>query len=339
MSLTDGVYASWNINGNALDELGVRDLTVTNASLVNGPYGVVNGGYDTQGEAYYLSATNMSFITPSGDYTVAGWVYWNGPVGDGRNTQSIWIGGSGVSDRNGFTVADKDYVYSSTNIVTGAVGYQSYNGSSYNGVRANTSYALPVGEWVHYACVSNSGVKTLYINGVSIGDSNHLYQINPSNVFRFSYISKNTSGYGSFNGIYGPHTVWSRPLTAAEVAEHGSYARGYPWATDWTFDYDNSIINVGTISPITSEPFVDDKSSYNNFKTTTSNAPTSWNDNIGILLMDDNGTLHDIGLNGELTINPISSAKYVLVNKSNTDFQVDMFDERGRPLITRFKYS
>lgn len=107
--------------------------------------------------------------------------------------------------------------------------------------------------------------------------------------------------------------------------------------TAWDFDYSVGTITVGT-DTLTSDKFVDDGNDYTTFTTITSNAPQDWLDDVQLYIVDDSATDHAIGWNDTITITATSFAKYKLVNTSGSDFSVDMFDSRGRPLITKFVY-
>ena len=107
----------------------------------------------------------------------------------------------------------------------------------------------------------------------------------------------------------------------------------------WTFDYDNELITVENSSMI-SDKFVDDGNSYTTFTTVTLNAPTDWTDDIQLYIVDDTSTDHAIGWNDTITLPSSTSwAKYKMTNTSGVQFTVDMFDERGRPLITKITVS
>lgn len=107
--------------------------------------------------------------------------------------------------------------------------------------------------------------------------------------------------------------------------------------TAWNFNYSSGSITVGT-DTLTSDDFVDDGNSYTTFTTITLNAPSGWDD-VQLYIIDDSSVSHAIGWNDTITISATSSASYKMVNTTGADFNVDMFDSRGRPIITKLNYS
>ena len=107
--------------------------------------------------------------------------------------------------------------------------------------------------------------------------------------------------------------------------------------TTWDFDYTNDQISVGT-DVLVGDKFVQDGSSYTTFTSSSINLVTAWEDDVELYIVGDDDVEHLIGWNETITITATAYAYYKLKN-TTTDFDVSMFDSRGRPMITQIKYA
>ena len=169
------------------------------------------------GTGDYLSiASNTAINLSSGDFTIEGWVYWNGA-------------------NNIATILDKDGVYGSSyssygvslngsQFISFYVG--SGNGTSYNqGISSNT--ALIKNTWTYFAAVKNGTTLTLYQNGINVASATQTGTIidggkalligyaagQPSNIYWDGYLSnvRIVKGTAVYTSNFTPPTT---PLTA-----------------------------------------------------------------------------------------------------------------------------
>ncbi len=104
----------------------------------------------------------------------------------------------------------------------------------------------------------------------------------------------------------------------------------------WNFDRTTGIITVGTTT-YSSEDYVDDTFSYIRVKVKTENFPQAFKDDVQLYIVTDGG---DVAANWDedTTFTATTTQAYKLVNTTSGDFNVDMFDQYGKPLIMRIEY-
>jgi hypothetical protein len=85
---------------------------------------------------------------------------------------------------------------------------------------------LPLGQWVHVACVGEAGTSRMYIDGVEVATAGDPGQGSAKNVADIA-IGDNSSAFGEpLDGQLAAVRVWSRTLSPAEVAEAALAAGG-----------------------------------------------------------------------------------------------------------------
>ena len=122
---------------------------------------------DFDGSGDYLSVPASSdFSFGTGDFTIEGWIYKDT---NSHNKCIFTLGDTGTTGGSGeATSLGLNWSNSNRLIVFGDSNYIISNSAANN--------TAPVGQWIHFALVKNSGVLTLYTNGVSQASYNSSQQ-------------------------------------------------------------------------------------------------------------------------------------------------------------------
>jgi hypothetical protein len=234
--LTSDLILHYKFDGNTANVAGGASGAGTlqnSAALTTG-----NAGYE--GEAIYLSTPDKTgdqvdyLQLPADiplydtDFTVAEWVkLTDNPTGAPVNYFSIGFdGGKGVTVQSRWD--GKIHFHINNNTAPGAI--------------ASSSAVLPVDEWIHiaitakYTAGSETGVGTLYINGVAVATATELPKINVASA---SEISNNYIGRAYWNdpgmkGYVDDFRIYTRALSAYDIAklyvgEGKAFSRQYPF--------------------------------------------------------------------------------------------------------------
>ena len=188
-------YRSYPGSGTTITDLaGTADFTISGDPTFNS-----DGYWDLDGSGDIFTCSNDlgSPTTVSNDF----WINIQGETNNTRN-----INGSGTS----FGVS-RWSIYLTTNTTL----------RLYRGGYFNCTTALSTTAW-NYVCVTNDGSTTQwYINGTAANNGSQGVNKAAQSTFVIG------NGYnGNFNGRMGPHRMYNRVLSAAEVSQNFNAQRG-----------------------------------------------------------------------------------------------------------------
>ena len=227
----EGLVALWGLNGDANDELGVNNGTVSGATAGEA-YGVVGQGYYFDGDGDYVDAgNNVDELIQSGTYSIGFWFNPNDDLNDIPNNladeQVLINKDAGALTNEGAFVMKMD---ATTDKIQFA-GWDNDGRMVFNVFGDNTDWDTNV--WYHVVVVYNSTGYNFYLNGADDGYSSD------SSTFGSDdgtfYIGQSPDANRQFfNGSIDEVRIYNRSLTQAEIQnlyELGSYH--IEWA-DWT---------------------------------------------------------------------------------------------------------
>ena len=143
--------------GNLFDYgvLGISFAQVLNSStssltFKSGKYGAA--AYFTG--AYLIAPYVPAFYFGAGDFTIEGWLYWNGPAGTSQSVICQWADGGTAGWRVGINTSGEVFF-----------DYRTTSGSTNPSKGAGTG-RLSTGVWTHFAVVRASGMLSIYLGGV-----------------------------------------------------------------------------------------------------------------------------------------------------------------------------
>lgn len=194
------------------------------------PYSIDTRG--TDGGLRILSVAESAF--EAGDFTYETWIYASSLS---NNYNAIlghtWAGGGGL-------------FYART---SGALHF-------YNGGNITNSGIINIGQWFHVSCVRQSGVMTIYVDGVSKVSGANTSLVTDTNL----YVGENQGGNEEFQGyIWRPHVLNVAKYTANFIPQKdygiitGSLMLIEANATGFTDLVGNVVINNGAV-PIEIQP-------------------------------------------------------------------------------------
>lgn len=206
-TIQDGLIFYYPMNGNSNDASGNGINGISNAGVTP----AVNR-FDEVGQALRFNGTTGFIDVPDAsyftgiDFTVSAWInptswnFWSRVLdfGNGPNNNNI--------------------ILAATNGSVGRPAIQIFNGAAPGNVYTSPSgVTAPIGQWTHLTFTYQSGVSTLYLNGVSVASGVHPA---PVNVVRtFCYIGRsNWSQDGYYNGLMDDLRVYNRSLNTEEIA-------------------------------------------------------------------------------------------------------------------------
>jgi len=104
----------------------------------------------------------------------------------------------------------------------------------------------------------------------------------------------------------------------------------------WDFDYPTNIVTYG-ISPMTSENIISDGDQFTKCELSIINPRDDFTDYITVSIITPDGTY--TFTDGKTTFPATDSFQYKLTNSSGSQQTVDMFDDNGKVMILKFKYT
>ena len=213
----DGLYAYYPFNGDADDVIGDNFGTVMgNASLTSDRFGTDNKAYSFDGSDDYISLHEPWF---DGNPSVSAFTY------------STWIYVDGYPNQQS-SINTKEGYWRTGGIQLGTSGQIVFGGSqpSPNAYHdwSTSSSAITVGQWNHIAVTFTNSNLRIYINGqLSVDEtasiSNWTFtwsdQGNSTNTNLIGAVAPASGVTKFFSGKIDDFAMWSRALTANEVAE------------------------------------------------------------------------------------------------------------------------
>ena len=213
----DGLYAYYPFNGDADDVIGDNFGTVMgNASLTSDRFGTDNKAYSFDGSDDYISLHEPWF---DGNPSVSAFTY------------STWIYVDGYPNQQS-SINTKEGYWRTVGIQLGTSGQIVFGGSqpSPNAYHdwSTSSSSITVGQWNHIAVTFTNSNLRIYINGqLSVDEtasiSNWTFtwsdQGNSTNTNLIGAVAPASGVTKFFSGKIDDFAMWSRALTANEVAE------------------------------------------------------------------------------------------------------------------------
>ena len=213
----DGLYAYYPFNGDADDAIGDNFGTVMgNASLTSDRFGTDNKAYSFDGSDDYISLHEPWF---DGNPSVSAFTY------------STWIYVDGYPNQQS-SINTKEGYWRTVGIQLGTSGQIVFGGSqpSPNAYHdwSTSSSAITVGQWNHIAVTFTNSNLRIYINGqLSVDEtasiSNWTFtwsdEGNSTNTNLIGAVAPASGVTKFFSGKIDDFAMWSRALTANEVAE------------------------------------------------------------------------------------------------------------------------
>ena len=158
ISNMNGIVAWWRFEGNANDEIGSSDGTVTGPIIADGKYG---SSYKFDG----LTGTG------SGDYITLG---DNSNLEEDNFSISVWVKKEGDGDRTGSILskysssAAREFIFSYA-IDTDVIYLTVYNAAQTG--KTLVSYTIPSGSWYHVVVTKEGENAKMYVNGNLVNSS------------------------------------------------------------------------------------------------------------------------------------------------------------------------
>ncbi len=205
-----GVPAGTDWWGNSgQDLLGSHNLSVV-GNVAFTP-SVVGNAFDFSAGGYAETADQQPILTQTDNWSFETWVDWKGPTG--LASQTIFSNGNGGNNGFGLEVWDAGYpsIPSSQNASGELLGLFG------NVALYNTGVFLPINTPVHLGLVPQSGVLTLYVNGIAEFSQTTANPITPAQFGdRPGFSLSNISAF-AFNGQIDSPALYSTPLSASQV--------------------------------------------------------------------------------------------------------------------------
>jgi hypothetical protein len=200
--IVPALWGYYPLNGDTLDASGNgNDGTAVGGTYVDGKDGQAMLFSAAGGDDYVdLGTGNPSART--GQLSVSLWLNWNG-------LSTEWQGVIGKRDN----WAGNDMMWHlEVDLNSGELGANREGGQYIGG------YGVPVeGEWEHCAFSTNGTTGTLYRDGAQVGSGAFTYGTDPESEVVFG--CDNAGGWNGFNGALDEVRIYSKVLSADEVAE------------------------------------------------------------------------------------------------------------------------
>ncbi|MFN0131796.1 MAG: LamG domain-containing protein [Phycisphaerales bacterium] len=198
----------------AADSVGSNPGTLVSAAWATG---YDNGGTQCNGVGSYIEVANSSSLQITSALTAAGWMRCDSTSSwpTGSVTSPLVRKGTSEPSNYALQVVDSKLAMFLDDVDT-------------IGIRGNTT--LGVGQWYHLAATWDGTTVRLYVNGVL--DNTPTARAAPIGIDTRVLNIGGRSGGERFNGIIDDVRLYSRALTAAEVAALAQGER--PKITDWT---------------------------------------------------------------------------------------------------------
>lgn len=195
---TNGLVSYYSFNGNANDISGNTNNGIVNgARLTNDRFGIMNNAYEFINSSINVPMNNLLHNLPIRTFSC--WFYANGNQNGGRIYETTYLnGGIAVSNGNNLEAwyYNGNYECNVTNINTGTLN-----------------------QWHNliYITNSNTGLGTIYLDGIFVANRTGLGTISPSNwQNQFLKIGMGASNE-AFNGKIDDIGIWNRALTQVEI--------------------------------------------------------------------------------------------------------------------------
>lgn len=170
-------------------------ITLYNGVVIN------ESGAHFDGVDDYMIRNSFNDISKNNDFTISFYVYPNNVASD---ITSVLVNDNGGSDRVGFSYRDTDNL-----------NFGIYDGSTYlNDARQKVDIDLQ--QWNYITLVYNSGIATLYKNGVDAGFNTGQPILSSNNKFSLS-ASGTPDRY--FNGSIKDVKIYNRALSESEIID------------------------------------------------------------------------------------------------------------------------
>ena len=222
--LTNGLVSVWEldeVDGEvAVESFGHNDCSIHGAQP--NQQGIVGKSYYFDGADYLKSSRNVGFSGNS-PRSVSAWAKRTAENSD----KFILYSGTWSSD-NKYTF----WYYSSLRV-------------DFHGTSHNTSFVMPINEWVHIVATYDGSISRAYINGVPASTPSYTKVINTLNTPM--EIGGEESRGRNWTGYIDQVAVWNRVLTESEISQLYNSGNGLPY-TEWS---GTTQLSGGTISPDT----------------------------------------------------------------------------------------
>lgn len=283
-SLRNGLVSAWNFNGDALDDVGSNDGTVSDATITQS--GVSAQAYDFDGNDDGIYLADDSFD----DYnegTVSAWINLStlgltGTIlGVGSSASTAPAFGLRVSTNNNL-----EYVYKN----------DAASGLAYG----NGGTALSGSTWYHVVFTSDGSTLKMYLNGseetVTMGSGSNLGQwfsdIGTTYVHKYS-LGFNTSAankINDFDGLIDEVGVWDRALTSTEVSALYNSGTGKVFDKETQTFIDGDELRIGVVASYSLDENALDNTIQNNDGTVSGATSDTTNEKLGTGCYDFDGT-------------------------------------------------
>jgi hypothetical protein len=174
--------------------------TLSGSTLPTWTSGKLGKGLSFDGSSSYVSAPLVT--TANENVTLSAWVYWKG-----LTSHVQMVVNNGNSGSGGYSL-----------MISNGCGAGSSIAVLLGGVQCNALSSpptIPTNRWTHLvATMDGSHNWTLYVNGVSEATGND----SPNTPAGATDIGANETGVGNFNGLIDEVRIYSRALSAAQVA-------------------------------------------------------------------------------------------------------------------------
>lgn len=191
-------------NGTRLiDSWGAKHGTLTPAATRN--TGKYEQGAKFDGTANSYATLPADVVSTLSDFTISSWVKMDALA----NWMRVFDFGTGTSK----------YLFLSVQTGSaGSVRYAIKNGGGEQGITYN--FAIPLNTWTHFAITQSGNTCSMYINGTLVS-TNTGVNIKPSTIgsTNQNYLGKSQWNDPMFNGTIDEFKIYSRALTASEIAE------------------------------------------------------------------------------------------------------------------------
>lgn len=245
MALTDNIVSYWNLDessGNAADSAGSNTLTNTGSAAYASAK--INNGVDfgSSNTSKYLKISSALGID-GGAFSWSGWVKVTTAPDSGVPFNAIFAQENNTSDV-GYSL------YYKNNAGTLQVIFQRAR-FGIGGEVVTVSQTLTIGTWYHLVCTYDGSNLNLYLNGSLLGGPTAATG-NGSSAVTGDYYSMGRAFQDSqlewwFSGMEDEVGIWSRALTATEVATLYNSGSGlqYPFASSATVMPRKALLGVG----------------------------------------------------------------------------------------------
>lgn len=220
--LLNGLVSAWEFENNALDSHGSNDGTVNGATYTSS--GKIEGCYDFDGTNDYIKIPYDSSIIFDGNsesYSVSLWVKHSTQSGHKRIINTAYSGNSLIK-----------FPYRFIAMTDGTIKFYVYDGSNITQLQS-TSSNLDNNSWHHIVGVVNQSTDNVYlfVDGELVTTETNVVTSSTSNTndLIIGRQKESDSNY-SYDGLIDQPAIWSRALTATEVAALYNNGDGLPYS-------------------------------------------------------------------------------------------------------------